>query len=153
MNLNHEIFCYHNCLAYRQVPKNLSNPSDQRKLLSHFWNTKSKTKLFYQNGMLRHSFLRVGEDIPLQHILLPQCSFNPPSSYWVALTACLLAWACEGGNKCKKYDYYYFFFFCLLIIRLLTTIKLVRLSAAWNLASRLSLSSTVVWIILERWII
>ena len=25
------------------------------------------------NGMLRHSFLRVGEDIPSQHILLPQC--------------------------------------------------------------------------------
>ena len=44
--------------------------------------------------MLRHSFLRVGEDFPLQHILRPQCSFYPPSSYWVALSACLLARAC-----------------------------------------------------------
>ena len=32
-------------------------------------------------GMLHHSFLRVGEDIPLKHILLPQCSFYPHSSY------------------------------------------------------------------------
>ena len=38
-----------------------------------------------KNGMLRHSFLRVGKDIPLQHILLAQCSFYPLSSYWVAL--------------------------------------------------------------------
>ena len=57
---------------------------------------------FHNNGMLRHSFLRVGEDIPLQHILLPQCSFYSPSSYWVALTTCLLALACEGGYKGSK---------------------------------------------------
>ena len=43
--------------------------------------------------MLRHSFLRVGEDIPLQHIVLPQCSFYPPSSYWVA-----------RGNKGSKFQ-------------------------------------------------
>ena len=50
-------------------------------------------------GMLRHAFLRVGEDISLQHILLHKCSFYPPSSYWVGLSACLLARACEGCNK------------------------------------------------------
>ena len=33
------------------------------------------------SGMLRQAILRVGEDISLDHILLPQCSFYPPSSY------------------------------------------------------------------------
>ena len=44
-------------------------------------------------GILRHAFLRVGEYITLQHILLPQCSFYLPF-------ACLLALACEGCTEC-----------------------------------------------------
>ena len=32
-------------------------------------------------------FYRLSEDIPLQHNLLPHCSFYPPSYYLVALTA------------------------------------------------------------------
>ena len=36
-------------------------------------------------------FLVVDEDIPVPHILRPQWSFYPPSSYRDALSACLLA--------------------------------------------------------------
>ena len=41
------------------------------------------------NGMLRHTFLRVGEDIFLQHILLPPLSFC-----YVCLSSILLFIAC-----------------------------------------------------------
>ena len=52
-----------------------------------------------KNGMLRHAFLRVGEDICLLHFVGPQVVSYPPCYFCVALTACLLARACEGCNK------------------------------------------------------
>ena len=58
-------------------------------LCSTFWRTQIegwiyRTKL---NGMLRHSFLRLGEDIVLQHILLPPLSL----SLCLVTLSCLLA--------------------------------------------------------------
>ena len=65
-------------------------------LLIHFirgwqWNV---TPLIFE-GWWRYS---------LQHILLPPCSFYRHSSYWVALSASLLARACEGCNKGSKFN-------------------------------------------------
>ena len=52
----------------------------------------SQKKIFHSlNGILRHTFLRVGEDIPLQHIMRPTLTYRPY----------LQAWAC--GNKGSKF--------------------------------------------------
>ena len=49
------------------------------------------------NGMLRHSFLRVGEDISLQHFIVPSFTFLLCLAvYLVHFIACLQARAKQG---------------------------------------------------------
>ena len=52
--------------------------------------------LLKKNGMFRHPFLRVGEDISSQHILLPPCNY---CSVGLSLLALPVQ---EGGNKGNK---------------------------------------------------
>ena len=58
-----------------------------------------------RNGMLRHAFLRVGEDISLQHFIVPSFKFLLCLSVFLVLY-CLLVSTSEvrDGNKGKEQD-------------------------------------------------
>ena len=79
-----------------------------------------------RNGMLRHTFLRVGEDISLQHFIVPSFKFLMCLSTFL-VPYCLLVSTSKvmDGNKGKEQDRQFLFYFTLNLTILHITSELI----------------------------